>query len=166
MPAFANDWLNVQVGRANRNIDRLREDPELFKDALLSAVPTTLFVLLPVLAVMLKLAYLFRKRLYMEHLIVALHSHAFLSLTLLLMLLTLALQRWVAPGDGPLNSAFGWLEALMWGWMPVYLLLMQKRVYGQGWPMTLLKFMVLGFCYVVLLGFGAVFTLLSSLLWM
>ena len=28
--------------------------------------------------------------------------------------------------------------------MPLYLLLMQKRVYGQGWPMTLLKYMVLG----------------------
>ncbi len=82
LPAFANAWLNSQAGRANRNIGRIKEDPELFKEALLSAVPTTLFLLLPVFALMLKLAYLFKKRLYMEHLIVALHSHAFLSLML------------------------------------------------------------------------------------
>ncbi|MCY7353900.1 MAG: DUF3667 domain-containing protein [Lysobacter sp.] len=166
LPGFANDWLNKQAGRANKNIERLKQDPNQFKDALMSAIPSTLFVLLPVFAVMLKLLYAFKKRLYMEHLIVALHSHAFLSLMLLLMLLTIALQRWLAPGSGALNSAFGWLEAAMWVWMPFYLLLMQKRIYGQGWPMTLLKYCVLGICYVVLLSFGAVFTLLFSLVWM
>src|SRR3546814_20040003 len=41
--------------------------------------------------------------------------------------------------------------------MPLYLLLMQKRAYGQGWTMTFLKYSVLGFCYVVLLSFGAAF---------
>jgi len=166
LPGFANDWLNAQIGRANNNIQRLKQDPNLLKDALLSAVPTTLFLLLPVFAVMLKLMYAFRKRLYMEHLIVALHSHAFLSLMLLLTFLTLALQRWLAPADGALNSAFGWFEGAMWLWMPLYLLLMQKRIFGQGWPMTLLKYCVLGICYVVLLSFGAVFTLLFSLVWM
>ena len=43
---------------------------------------------------------------------------------------------------------------------------MQKRVYRQGWPMTLLKYFVLGVCYLLLLSLGAVFTLLSSLVWM
>ena len=38
--------------------------------------------------------------------------------------------------------------------MPVYLLLMQKRVYPQGWLMTLLKYFVLGTCYTVLLSFA------------
>lgn len=166
LPAFANAWLNAQAGRANRNIGRIKEDPELFKEALLSAVPTTLFVLLPVFALMLKILYLFKKRLYMEHLIVALHSHALLSLMLLLTFLTLALQRWLAPGDGTLHSAFGWLEIVIWIWAPLYLLLMQKRIYGQGWPMTLLKYCVLGVCYFILLSFGAVFTVLSSLVWM
>jgi hypothetical protein len=40
--------------------------------------------------------------------------------------------------------------------MPVYLLIMQKRVYAQGWPMTLLKYGVLGICYTVLLSFAIV----------
>ncbi|MEO6364789.1 MAG: DUF3667 domain-containing protein [Luteimonas sp.] len=166
LPAFANAWLNTQAGRANRNIGRIKEDPELFKEALLSAVPTALFVLLPVFALMLKILYLFKQRLYMEHLIVALHSHAFLSLMLLLTFLTLALQRWLAPGGGTLHSALGWLEFAIWAWATLYLLLMQKRIYGQGWPMTLLKFFVLGVCYAILLSFGAAATVLSSLVWM
>jgi len=49
--------------------------------------------------------------------------------------------------------------------MPLYLLLMQKRVYAQGWIMTLLKYCVLGVCYVVLLSLGVAFTMLVSLVW-
>lgn len=163
LPKFGNDWLNNQAGRAKKNIKRLQEDPDAFKDALLSAVPSTLFILLPVFALMLKVLYVFKRRLYMEHLIVALHSHAFLCLALLLMFTTMALQEWLAPSVGALNSLFGWLEAALWIWMPVYLLIMQKRVYAQGWLMTLLKYCVLGFCYFMLLSFGAAFTMVFSL---
>jgi hypothetical protein len=131
----------------------------------LSAVPSTLFLLLPVFALMLKLAYAFKHRLYMEHLIVALHSHAFLCLALLLQFALAAMERGLAPTPGALRSFFNLAQAALWTWMPLYLLLMQKRVYAQGWPMTLLKFFVLGICYVTLLSIGAAFTMLASLVW-
>ena len=35
LPAFANDWLNAQAGRASNNIARIKQDPDVFKDALL-----------------------------------------------------------------------------------------------------------------------------------
>jgi hypothetical protein len=165
LPAFANDWINDQVGRGQKNIARIKDDPSLFKDALLGAIPSTLFVLLPVFALMLKMLYIFKRRLYMEHLIVALHSHAFLCLSLLLIFLTMALRAWLAPAAGALHTLLGWVEGLLIAWMPVYLLLMQKRVYGQGWPMTLLKYSVLGISYVFLLSFGAVFTVIASVVW-
>ncbi|WP_181952611.1 DUF3667 domain-containing protein [Vulcaniibacterium gelatinicum] len=164
LPGFANDWLNRQIGRAEKNIVRMQEDPSLFKDALLGAVPSTLFVLLPVFALMLKLAYLFKRRLYMEHLIVALHSHAFLCLALLGVFVLVALRR--ALGEGVVSTLLGWAETALFIWMPVYLLLMQKRVYGQGWFATLAKYCVLGTSYLVLLAFGAVGTVLASLVWM
>lgn len=164
-PDFANRWLNNQVGRAKVNIKRMQADPSLFKDAFLGAMPSTLFLLLPLFALMLKIAYLFKRRLYMEHLIVALHSHAFLCLALLLLFAASALQDWLAPDAGALRVSFYLVEAALWTWMPLYLLLMQKRVYGQGWPMTLLKYSVLGFCYVMLLSFGAVFTVMFSLVY-
>jgi hypothetical protein len=57
------------------------------------------------------------------------------------------------------------LEVLLFAWMPLYLLLMQKRVYAQGWTLTLLKYCVLGFCYVILLSIGVALTVLGSLVW-
>lgn len=156
LPGFADRWLHQQVTRANDNVKRLKQDPGAFKNAVLSAVPTTLFVLVPLFALMLKLIYLFKRRLYMEHLIVALHSHAFLCLDLLLILLVARLEDWVAPQPGALGTLFGWIEGLLVAWMPIYLLLMQKRVYAQDWPMTLLKYCVLGTCYSVLLSFAIV----------
>lgn len=166
LPQFANDWINKQIGRAEKNVQRLQDDPDLFKDALLGAVPATLFVLLPLFALMLKLAYVFKRRLYMEHLIVALHSHAFLCLAILLMFVSMALRQWLAPQAGFARSVFGFIEVGLWIWMPIYLLLMQKRVYGQGWTMTLLKYSVIGFFYFILLTFGSVFAVLASLVWM
>ena len=163
LPDFANDWLNAKAGHAKDNIKRYREDPNLFKDAVLSVVPSTLFVLLPVFALMLKIVYAFRRRLYMEHLIVALHSHAFLCLALLLMFGLTTLEARLAATTGFVRSTFNLLEAALWVWMPLYLLLMQKRVYAQGWLMTVLKYSLLGLCYLTLLTFGAVFTMLAGL---
>jgi hypothetical protein len=165
LPGFANDWLNAQIGRARENISRMGTDSSRYKDALLGAVPSTLFLLLPLFAVMLKVAYVFKRRLYMEHLIVALHSHAFLCLDLLLVFGVIALDRAVAPdslADGLLRLA----EVLLFGWMALYLLIMQKRVYRQGWFMTLVKYCALGFCYCILLSIGIAFTALLSLVWM
>ncbi|GAA5000968.1 DUF3667 domain-containing protein [Pseudoluteimonas lycopersici] len=165
LPGFANDWLNAQIGRARENISRMGTDSSRYKDALLGAVPSTLFLLLPLFAVMLKIAYVFKRRLYMEHLIVALHSHAFLCLDLLLVFGVIALDRVVAPNtfaDGMLRL----LEVVLFGWMALYLLIMQKRVYRQGWFMTLVKYCALGFCYCILLSIGIAFTALLSLVWM
>ena len=163
LPSFANRKLNELAGHAKENVHRMQRDPNLLKDAVLSAVPSTLFVLLPIFALMLKLTYAFRRRLYMEHLIVALHSHACLCRSRLLVFLLMALEDALAPA---LHGVFKFLLTLLWIWMPVYLLLMQKRVYGQGWAMTVLKYCLLGFCYFILLSFGAVFTMLASLVWM
>ncbi len=166
LPDFANVWLNRQASRTLRNVERIQHDPNLFKDALLGAIPTTLFVLLPLFALMLKLLYVFRRRLYMEHLIVALHSHAFLCLALLLAILAADLQEWLGTGAGFFDAVFGLILAAVIIWMPLYLLLMQKRVYGQGWAMTLLKYFVLGNCYLVLLSFGASFAAMATLVWL
>ena len=164
-PAFVDHWLIDQVARGNGNIERLKKDRSAFKDAVLSAVPTTLFVLVPIFALMLKLAYMFKRRLYMEHVVVALHSHAFLSLDLLLVFGCMLLQGLV-PDGGLLDDALAWCIGLLVAWAPIYLLLMQKRVYAQGWPMTLLKYWALGTVYMVLLSLAIVAAAAASLVWM
>ena len=161
---YADGWFNDKVGRAKANFKRIKAEPDRYTEAFVGAIPTALFVLVPVFALLLKLGYLFKRRLYMEHLVVALHSHAFLSLVLLLVFACLALQEWA--GAGALKTALGWPVGLLVAWVPIYLLLMQKRVYGQGWPMTLLKYSVLGTVYMVLLSFAIAAAAAASLVWM
>jgi hypothetical protein len=163
LPGPANASLNHRLGHARQVLESGNSEKPLW-DAMFNVLPQTLIVLMPLFALMLKVAYWFKRRLYMEHLIVALHSHAFISLALVLVLGLKWLQDWVAPHAGGLNTVFGWAVALTALWIPVYLLLMQKRVYGQGWIMTVLKYFVLGVCYSVLLSIGLVAAVLVGLL--
>jgi anti-sigma28 factor (negative regulator of flagellin synthesis) len=164
LPAFANRWLNQLIGRAQDNFARIQQEPKLLVDAVLSALPSTLFLLMPLFAVLLKLAYMFKRRLYMEHFIVALHSHAFLCFALLLVLVLNGLAG-VTPSPW-MHAPLEWAKVALIVWMPLYLLLMQKRVYGQGWIMTVIKYSVIGYIYVLMLALGVVATLLVKLVWL
>jgi hypothetical protein len=128
-----------------------------------SVLPQTMFVVMPLFALLLKLVYLFKRRLYMEHLIVALHSHAFMFLALLLAVLVGSLRGWLTPHAawmGPPLTLALWALAL---WAPAYLLIMQKRVYRQGWFMTSVKYLFVGWCYIWLIVFALVFAALLGL---
>lgn len=163
LPDFANHSLNRRLAHAREAMEGKDSERTLLQ-AMFNVLPQTLILLMPIFALMLKLSYLFKRRLFMEHLIVALHSHAFIALALTLMMAFSGLQQWLAPATGFWNSLLGWAIALTSIWIPVYLLLMQKRVYSQGWIMTLLKFGVLGICYSVLLGLALATAVLVGLL--
>jgi hypothetical protein len=105
-------------------------------------------VLLPLFAALLKILYAGSRRFYVEHFVFALHVHAFAFLTYLLMLVVR-----MPPVIGVLGA-----------WVMLYMLIAMKRVYRQGWIATLMKYGVLGTAYVVLLSFGAVATLLVTVL--
>jgi hypothetical protein len=144
--------------RVERNLSTLgngdAEGVDRFVSGVFSVLPQTMFVLLPVFALLLKLVYLFRRRLYMEHMIVALHSHAFLFLAVLLLALLAMLKSLVASHAAWAGTATEYVSGAIWIWMPIYLLLVQKRVYRQGWAMTILKYLVTGFFYTFLLTFA------------
>jgi hypothetical protein len=160
LPDAGNARVNAWVGQALENSKEFKKNPNKLKDAFLGILPQTLFVLLPLFALLLKVVYLFKRRLYMEHLVVALHSHAFICLVLLLQSLLSLGEGAVATPGGFVAGVFDWVEIALWAWIPVYLLLMQKKVYGQGWILTLLKFATIGMAYFFLLlggGLAAVF---------
>jgi len=160
LPGFMNARLDHTLGNLRENLNGLNSaDPEVhaqaverIKAGIFGALPQAMFVLMPVFALLLKLFYLFKRRLYMEHLIVALHSHAFLFLVLLLGAALAMLKTWIGPHAAWAGQLFGWLEAALSLWALVYLLLMQKRVYRQGWTMTVIKYVMVGWCYMWLLG--------------
>ena len=162
LPDFANAQLNDMAGRAKENIIAARRDPRHLIEAVFSRLPWTLGLLMPLFAVLLKIVYIFKRRLYMEHLMVALHSHAFIFMSLLLLAILALLRTWAAGrwGFAPLYKL---LRDAVWIWLPVYLFLMQKRVYRQGWIMTFIKYSIIGICYTVIITIGIVGALLASL---
>jgi hypothetical protein len=126
------------------------DDPGQLVEAMLNLLPLVIFFMMPVFALLLKLFYLFSGRLYMEHFIVALHSHCFLFFALLISLLLNALSNIPAMPSftADLLQRLYWVSLV---WIPVYLLLMQRRVYDQGWILTILKYQVIGALYLVML---------------
>jgi hypothetical protein len=156
LPAFANTKLNDAIGHAKENLTAARRDPRHLIASVFSVLPQTLFVLMPLFAVLLKIVYVFKRRLYMEHLMVALHSHAFIFMSLLLLAIVQLLIGWATTDLPAVLPLLTFLRAVMWTWLPIYLFLMAKRVYRQGWFMTTMKFGFVGICYVVMLSFGLV----------
>lgn len=154
LPLFANDKLNEVVGRVKENLAAARRDPRHLIASVFSVLPQTLFVLMPLFAVLLKIVYVFKRRLYMEHLMVALHSHAFIFMSLLLLAIVQLLFTPAATHAPYALPLLKLLRAAIWTWLPIYLFLMAKRVYRQGWIMTTLRFGFVGICYVVMLSFG------------
>lgn len=161
LPAFANSELNDMAARAKENIIAAKRNPRRLVEAVFSRLPWTLGLLMPLFAVLLKIVYIFKRRLYMEHLMVALHSHAFIFMSLLLLAVIKLLRGWTAMPS--LDWLYNLARDAVWIWLPVYLFLMQKRVYRQGWIMTSIKYTVVGICYTVIITLGLVGALLASL---
>lgn len=87
LPAFANQRLTTIEQHIHDNWRAYKSgDPAVShaaKERMINGVfgklPGAMLVLVPVFALLLKLFYVFKRRLYMEHLIVVLHSQAFRS---------------------------------------------------------------------------------------
>ncbi|MEP7042725.1 MAG: DUF3667 domain-containing protein [Dokdonella sp.] len=163
LPAFANAKLNEMAQHGKENMLAAKNNPSQAIARLFSVAPQTLFVLMPLFAVLLKIVYLFKRRLYMEHLMVALHSHAFIFMSLLLIALVTLLHGWAATSAPAALPLLNLLRAAIWTWLPIYLFLMQKKVYRQGWFMTTFKYGLIGISYVVLLCIGFAGALIASL---
>jgi hypothetical protein len=134
----------------------------LIKEAI-GKLPQLMFVLLPIFALLLKVMFLFSKRLYMEHLTVALHSHSFIFITILLVEL---LDIFYDYSEKSLPSLTGTIEFSMKAlliWMPIYLFMMQKRVYKQGYLFTSVKYVLIGSAYVLLIGLTGVIAFIWGL---
>jgi hypothetical protein len=167
LPDALNHSLNRSVARAASNIGAITmggeqgaEAEERVLASIFHVLPQTMFVLMPLFALLLKFTYIFKRRLYMEHLIVALHSHAFLFLSLLLGMVLYMLHGWAAPHMAWMGTSIALLGWALVVWALAYLLLMQKRVYRQGWFMTTTKYLFVGWAYTVMVTFAVVFAAL------
>ncbi|MDH5501423.1 MAG: DUF4286 family protein [Gammaproteobacteria bacterium] len=121
-----------------------------FTRKLLDNVPAALFILLPLMALVLKILYPLSKRYYVEHLLFVLHFHAFFFLVLTLQIL---FSRIGAVASIP--EAITILTVVSVSlYIPVYLYKAMRHVYAQGHIMTSSKYLILVMAYAV--GFALV----------
>lgn len=160
MPRFFNDWLNRRLANGQANVQRMGRKTDLYVQAILTALPGALFFLMPVFALVLRVAYAGRRIGYLEHLVVALYSHAWLMLVLLATFLTIGATG--AIGNTAVNAIGDCILVALWLAVPVYLLWMQQRVYGgRGWA-TLARYVFIGGIYFWLVLVGVMYAALAG----
>lgn len=161
-PETDGSWVDsIKVRSASPTIDHLLEQKrehfrrmspgEAFREVMAEFrehVPTTMFFLLPVFALLLKLLYRHPRRLYVEHFVFALHLHAFAFAAFTVVLL------------GRQTAVSG----VMVLWVLLYTFLSMRRVYGQSFLKTGVKYVALGWGYALVLAVGLSITGVITLL--
>jgi hypothetical protein len=149
------DALRRRGALGRRVADRLEELRRLppgeaerrIGSAFATYAPRVVLVLVPVMALFLELLH--RRRYFAEHLVFALHAHG---------LAFFALLPWQVLGVDGLGTA-GTAATAVW------LFAAMRRVYGEGWARTALKFAALALAYLVALGLGLASLGLAALFW-
>jgi len=152
------DWLarRLTPERVKRVCERTRlDDGRALIDNLLDNIPAALIVLLPLMAFVLKALYPLSKRYYVEHLLFFVHFHAFFFLILSLQIVFARLAAMLVIPEAIVVLT---LVAVSF-YIPVYLFISMRRVYGQGRLITFFKYIVLVIAYAV----GFFSTMLTAL---
>lgn len=128
LPKRLCDHINERILQPKGELERRWSTvvPDLY-----SHLSTAVFVLLPLFAFYLQLAY--RKRTYGEHFLFALHLHSFWFLVLLVLLL-------------PMPE---WIHVLLLGYLAAYSVAALHAVYFSSWWQTALKALGLSLAYFV-----------------
>ncbi|MFT4732257.1 MAG: hypothetical protein ACI89W_001281 [Gammaproteobacteria bacterium] len=156
LSAQKNAMLNDVVNQLEEKASKVLEgDTDPLLEQIINTLPQLMFLLLPLFAGLLKITYLFSKRLYMEHLTVALHSHSFVFITVLLLEFIDMTQDQVSASWQWTGTGLHVVSIFFLAWIPVYLFIMQKRVYKQGYIVTAVKYAVVGIAYFGLLSITA-----------
>jgi len=143
-------WMNERV---KEKIGENGVNLKVFFVTVVSNLPAMMLCCLPLSAFVLKVLYIRKRFLYIDHLIYALHIHSFAYLAIMIV----AFNSWelaqVAPGVQPFVTAVLVIATIL------LVLFSIRRVYRQGWFITVLKFIFGGFAYllVLLLALAATF---------
>lgn len=124
----------------------------------IESLPQTFLFTTPLLALVLFLLYLRSRHLYIEHLVLLIHSHCFIFAAILIYL-----------GWHQIVDVIPWLNYVPLGWLLllwvlVYLFISMKRFYRQSYKMTILKFIVFSMVYIVVFGFITFFAMMAALM--
>jgi len=117
----------------------------MLRDGAIANIPYAIFMMLPLFALLTKLLYINRSYYYGEHVVYALHIHAF---TFFVMLLSALLPMWLA------------VTVLVAA--AIYYLVAMQRFFGGNKFLTFIRYSVIGMLYPLLLSVVASFVLLFT----
>jgi hypothetical protein len=153
--ASPRGWLKQRI---REKIGPHGGNVELVSKTLRDNISTMMLFCIPLFALVLKILYLRQHRYYIEHLVYALHIHAFFYIAVLLTVFSgMAAKRWLPALEGPLL----WILVLA---VVVQVFRSIRQVYGQSWPMTTFKFFFGGLVYFFVLVLALAVTGLATLL--
>lgn len=121
---------------------------------ILSKMVWMIILLMPALALVLRLLYVRRSHYFVEHLVFLFHGHAFTFLLISAFLIAYAMN-WVGEETG---------RTLALILIPVYILLAMRRYYRQRWFKTIAKFAIFNFFYLILASVLLILTFVFSAL--
>lgn len=120
-----------------REYIRLCRSPESAVAKILKYISYAFFILLPLLALLLKVVYIRRKQNYVRHLVFSIHVHSFIYL-----LMIFVVGMYLA-----IDANLEWLTTITVFLIPAYLIIAMKKFYGQRTRKVILKFFVVSFLY-------------------
>ncbi len=130
-----------------------RASPKDVNKAVLANLPLMMFFLLPVFAFVLKLLYIRRKKLLIEHLIFMMHFHAFYFLIFSIF----AFIIYFSVSENETFFIVGFLVLLLYSYKSF------RNVYQQNRFKTLLKLFLFGLIYPIILSLGLIMAAIGSL---
>src|SRR5438876_404354 len=136
-------WIEA---RAKEKIGEHGTKLQLFLATLFNNLPYMMLCCIPLFAFVLKILYIRRHTFYIDHLVYALHIHTFAYTGVMLIVLATIGLNHIAPG-----TITGWIIALLWIAFVVQIFLSIRRVYRQGWFISIFKFLFGGFAYLIVL---------------
>lgn len=136
----------------NTNIEDIEDHPEIYAQLYIKYFSWSLFLLMPVYALLLLLFFHKKYKNYIGHLIFSVNQHAFLFLILSLII--------------GFNMVFPNQDLGFIGWIiltvPIYSILGAKRLYMRGWTSTIFRLIAIGFLYMLALSTSAVLVTLLT----
>ncbi|MBA2433469.1 MAG: DUF3667 domain-containing protein [Verrucomicrobiota bacterium] len=154
-PSSFGGWVERRV---KEKVGPTGDRGDLFLKTLIQNLAPMVLCCIPLFALVLKILYVFKRRFYIEHLIFALHTHAFIFLSTVLIIgigFLLAMK----------NTALTAITCTFLGTaVLIQLLVAIRRVYRQNWWATLFKFFLGSVIYVALLSLAFGVTAFLTLL--
>ena len=131
----------------------LCRSPENAMAKILEYISWAFFLLLPLFALILKLAYIRRKKRYMRHLVFSIHIHSFIFIVLTIIVALYLLFD---------SNLYAIVTVLLFT-VPVYFIIAMKKFYGQGIMKVIFKFLTVTFLYNIVFMTVLIVTVLNAI---